>query len=788
MSTETLHLLEFDKILQKITLFAHSSATKAALLSITPLSSRPEIELRFGLVHEIRQLARNGIVLQLSDFDDISELLNLARPEGAVLNPLEMAILIPLLRIGKALRKQLSYRTDTPLLCELTAEVSGCPEILEPLELSIAQDGTLLDTASPLLYKLRERQRQLIIRVRKRLEEIVRERQIAIFLQDDFITQRNGRWVIPVRMDSKGMVPGVVHDVSNSGETAFMEPLEIIGLVNELENLTADEKAEQIRILRELTNWIREDADQLQKEFTAIFQLDFLNAITGFAELINAEIPALTGDLQINIRQGRHPLLFMMQLERGGKPVVPLDIELGSASSGNQILLITGPNTGGKTIAIKTAGLLLLMAQSGIPVPAECTSLFPVTAKLLADIGDEQSIEESLSTFSAHINNISRIIANADSQTIILLDELGTGTDPSQGAALSCGILTELQGRSSLVLATTHLIDIVAFVQRSSGMLNGAMEFDDRTLTPAYRLTIGEPGQSHAFDIARRCGLPEQVLKTAEALCGQLESEFYMLLAELREKRQQCNLQLVDISLREKALATRETALAALIAETGEQQKEARIKSLSEAKELIRSTRRELNMILDEAKQERSRNSMVKLNVIEEKNEAALAELGPQAIITAESIKAGDHLFATALGHNVTVLSVDRRNERLRVRAGNLDIEIPVTSVSSPTVNKTVVQKKRLGHFVSREEPENSDFSQLKVIGCRAEEALHLLDKFLDQAALEGIENVRIIHGIGEGILMRAVREYLANHQLVEEFRTGKDIEGGEGVTIAKLR
>lgn len=787
MTIETLRLLEFDKILQKITEFAHSPATQANLLATAPLGSRLEIERRFGLIEEIRTIGRSGITLPLAAFDDISTLLGLARPEGAVLNPLEMATLIPLLRIATALRRQFAYRSDSPLLTGLTAEVTGCPEILEPLELSIAQDGTLLDTASPLLYELRGRQRHLIARVRKRLEEIVREREIALFLQDDFITQRNGRWVIPVRMDAKGMVPGVVHDISNSGETAFMEPLEIIGLANELENLTADERAEQIRILRELTGWIREDADQLQKEFAVVAQLDFLNAITSFAELTNAAIPALTGELMLDIVQGRHPLLVLMQLEQNGKPVVPLDISLGGATQ-EQVLLITGPNTGGKTIAIKTAGLLLLMAQSGIPVPADGASTFPATAKLLADIGDEQSIEESLSTFSAHIKKISRIIAKADEQTVILLDELGTGTDPAQGAALSCGILAELQARGSLVLATTHLTDIVAFVHRTRGMLNSAMEFDSRTMAPAYRLTTGEPGQSHTFDIARRCGLSEPLLKAAEGFCGRLESEFYQLLAELREKRQQCELRLIDICLREKALASREAAVAALQAEAGEQQREARRKSLVEAKELIRSTRRELNLILDEARRDKSRSSLAKITVIEKKTEADLAELTLRPIIAAESIKAGDRLFATSLGIDVTVLSLSGRGERLRVRAGNLDIEIPVTAVTLPIGTKAAVPKKRVEHSVVREELADSDGSQLLLIGRRSEEALQLLDKFLDQAALAGTENVRIIHGKGEGILLRSIRECLASHPLVEEFRAGKDIEGGEGVTFARLK
>lgn len=786
MNTGKLHSLEFEKILDRIADFSHCEATVLAINKITPLKNRLEIEKRFGLVDEIRQLIRTGIDFPLDRFDDITAVLALAQPAGAVLSPMDLALLVPNLSIGSAIRRLLDYRSGIPLIKELAANVTGLPEIMHALQSAIAPDGELLDTASSLLFDLRQKVRQLTGRVRKRLEEIVRERETAIFLQDDFITQRNGRWVIPVRMDSKGMVPGVVHDVSNSGETAFMEPIEIIGMVNELENLHAEEKAEQIRILRDLTEWVREEADQFQAEFEVLVELDFHNALAGFAELISAETPALSDNQQIKIIQGYHPLLLLMHRERGGKAVVPLDLSLGD-ESGNRILLITGPNTGGKTISIKTAGLLTLMAGSGIPVPAAVDSVFPVAANLLADIGDEQSIEESLSTFSAHIRKISDILEFADNRAIILLDELGTGTDPTQGAALACGILSELADKGCLVLATTHLIDIVAFVQKSEGMVNGAMEFDRATLTPGYRLTTGEPGQSHTLEIARSCGFPERVLAKAGQMVGRMESDFHSLLADLRDLRCRQEAALEDISKREHLISSREKSIVTITKELEAKQRESRAQALQEAKSLVQSARREINLIIEEAKKERSRKSSARLTEYEASLESRLLETGAAVPIAEENINPGMTLFVKALGQDATVVSVDRKHSRLRVTTGGIEIETPFTGVEKAKGETSAKPRKKTAYSIPLKEDISTPPFELNLLGNRLDEALATLDKFLDQAALNDCRELRIIHGIGTGVLLKGVREHLARHPLVAEYRDGERFEGGNGATVVKL-
>ncbi|AJE04250.1 endonuclease MutS2 [Geobacter pickeringii] len=780
---ETLRTLEFDKILSAITGSAHSDATRDEIALIRPLADGEAIARRFGQVGEIRRMVQSGLALPLASFEDIAPLLAAVRPEGAVLDPTELVVLFPVLRIITAIAKQFAYRADIPLLKELAGHLTGFPDILDELEVSIDSEGEILDSASPLLHDLRQRKRSLTERIRRRLAEIVRETGVTSFLQDDFITQRGGRWVIPVRMDSKGMVPGVVHDVSNSGETAFMEPLEIIGLANELENLVAEEKAEMIRIVRTICRMIRQEAESLEEQFRTLVCLDLLNAVASFADSLNAETPGINDARFIRVNEGRHPLLALMAREREAGRVVPLELALGE---GDQVMVITGPNAGGKTISLKTTGLLHLMALAGIPVPAVSTSSFPLISDLLVDIGDEQSIEQSLSTFSAHVSNIAGILGRADERTVVLLDELGTGTEPVQGAAISCAVLADLQERGALVIATTHLTDIVGFVHKRDGMVNASMEFDRATLTPLYRLKKGEPGQSHALEIARRYGLPDRVVDFATGMLGRMETEFHELLAELKEQRRRHEEALAEAErLRRDAESQARLVRERLIAADATR-REAQEKALQEAKEIVRTARREVNAIIEEARREKSREARKKIDEAEALMEAKLQEFHPEETLSLDTISEGDTVFVKGIGHDGTVTAVDRRNGRLRVRAGAMELEVAAADVA-PRRGKAAEAKIRPGSG-RKMAPEQEPARELKLIGLRVDDALGRLEPFLNHASLEGYREVRIVHGKGTGALMRAVREYLDGHPLVLEFRPGEPFEGGEGATVVMMR
>jgi DNA mismatch repair protein MutS2 len=781
ISRETLQILEFDKILNTISGFSHSDASRQAVLDISPLSDRGDIEERFGQVKEIQGLAQAGTPLRLSHFQDISQALKRARLEGAVLEARELVDFVPVLRIISEISAQIGEANNLPGLGSLAGDLTGFPDILAAIGRSIDSEGNILDSASSTLSHLRSRIRGMEAKIRKRLEETVNDRSVTPFLQDDFITQRAGRWVIPVRMDAKGQVPGVVHDVSRSGETAFTEPLEIIGIANELENLVAEAKAEEIRILKVICKMIREEADEIEAQYKTIVYLDVLDSIARFADYLQMEVPGITGSSEIKLVRARHPLLMLSQKERGIGEVVPLDLSL---DGDHTVMVITGPNAGGKTVAIKTLGLLFLMALSGIPVPADSSSTFPQVSRLLVDIGDEQSIESSLSTFSAHISHIAEILKEADAKTVILLDELGTGTDPVEGAAISCAVLKDLRGKGALVFATTHLTDIVGFVHRTAGMVNASMEFDHDTLSPLYRLKVGEPGQSHALEIARRYGLPGHIIEFAKGVLGNVNVEFHKLLTELKEKRaaheeglNELQRQRVEVKEKEKLLNERLAEIERLKAETME-------KAYQESRDIVSEVKRQAYAVLEEVKKDKKRAAVKRVVRIQQEVEDKLREFDKEPSLSISEIREGDTVFVRFVGYDATVMRVDRSHKRVRVKAGKMEWEVPVSDIVTKR-GKVPTTKVRTEKREGREEmaPE-----ALKLIGLRVDEALSRLESFLNHASLAERKEVTIIHGMGTGILRKAVREYLTGHPLVEQFRSGELSEGGDGVTIATPR
>ena len=789
ITSETLLRLEFDKILAEISRHAHSSATLERITAIRPLDSLDEIRTLSGRVSEIRVLDRSGISLALGSFDDIRASLELLRPVGAILAPLELLNFIPVLRLYAALARQCGHREDIPLLKSIEPQLRGFPDILEPLVASIDADGSIMDSASTLLRETRRAKRGLAGRIRKKIEEIIRATGIGKFLQDDYITQRSGRWVIPVRMDSKGMVKGVVHDVSSSGETAFMEPLEIIPFVNELENLSAEEKAEEIRILRQLSAWLRDDADQIAACFETLMALDQLNSVARFAAEFDLESATIHADGELRLVDARHPLLLLMQKRGLVKSVEPLGLELGGGAPGSDsVMVITGPNAGGKTIALKTAGMLVLMALCGIPVPAGPRSTFPLIHSLLVDIGDEQSIEQSHSTFSAHAARITGILQQSGRRTLVLLDELGAGTEPLQGAAIACGVLHELQSQGCLVVATTHLSDIIGFVHQTPGMINAGMAFDDASFTPLYRLIVGEPGQSHAVEIARRFGMPERVIAFARQMLGNAGSEFAGLLTELRQKRQEFEELRNALDKRERSLEQRSAELDARADEVLQIRKEAAEKGWSDAKELISATRRRTNALLDELKHEKRNDIVERIRRAEVELTEQLKPLAAQPErLALELIKPGDSVHINSLGYDAVVLSHDSRTTKARVRAGRMELDVLVTDLSaSQDAGGRSAKKGAAAPW--KMDVAGSDRSELKLIGMRVSEALAELEPFISHAHTAGLQEVRVIHGLGTGRLRNAVREELGRHPLVEGFRSGEPHEGRDGATVVTLR
>ncbi|MBC8019343.1 MAG: endonuclease MutS2 [Verrucomicrobia bacterium] len=782
ITRETLKRLEFDKILTEIATRVHSPVTCQRLQDTLPQGAVEPIRLISGRVAEIRRLAGLGIGLRLAEFEDIRPLLEIVRPSGAFLAPLELLFFIPVLRIYSEVSRQVAPRDDIPLLLSLEPRLRSFSDILEPLAASIDGDGSIMDSASSQLKEIRRAKRSLAARIRKKIEEIVRENNIEIFLQDDFITQRSGRWVIPVRMDSKGMVKGVVHDVSSSGETAFMEPLEIIPFVNELENLSAEEKAEEIRILRQLSAWIREDAAEIGACFETLLALDVLNGYARFADHYGLEAALMNDTGELRLVEARHPLLLML-LSR----VEPLHLHLGE---GGRVMVITGPNAGGKTIALKTAGVLTLMALCGIPLPANgARSTFPLLDTLLVDIGDEQSIEQSLSTFSAHVARIAAILHQAGSRTLVLLDELGAGTEPQQGAAIACGVLRDLHERGAAVIATTHLSEIIGFVHSTEGMINAGMEYNAETYTPLYRLISGEPGHSHAIEIARRFGMPERVIGFAREMLGTAGAEFTSLLAELHRKREELAEANREVQRQQEKLRATQRELDARAAGMEQARREVREKAWSEARELISASRRRMNELLDEYKREKRSEIIDRLRRSEEE---LTEQLKPSAVEgddqpSLERVMVGDAVHVRSLGHNGVVIQVAQKQGKARVRAGSIELDVVLADLVAP-LKKSGDKVQQSARDAWKVDAAESEERELKLIGLRVDEALDLLESFLNHASLGGQREVRVIHGLGTGKLRQAVRECLARHPLVEGYRAGEPHEGRDGATVVTLR
>jgi len=787
IAKNTLELLEFDRLLEIVCVAAHSEVSKKAVLNISPLATAEDIRGRFEQIEDILKIFQAGSSLRLQTFQDISPLLSRVRPAGSVLEAQELSAFVPVLDMAHEISAQVSEMEGLKALPERTGRLTGQPELLKSIQRSIDAEGNIKDSASVALAGIRRELRRLEQGIRKKLEEMTRDQSLAVFLQDDFITKRAGRWVIPVRMDSKGQVAGVVHDISKSGETAFIEPLAIIHLSNELENLSAEEKAEELRILRSLSAGIRDRADEIAAEFCEIVYLDMLNCIARFADQLRMEVPEIGETSGIMLVRARHPLLDIAFRKMGKEnEVVPLDLQLGGNDT---VMVITGSNAGGKTISIKTVGLLVCMALSGMPVPAHSSSSFPLVSSLLVDMGDEQSIESNLSTFSAHVTNMANVLETADERAMVLMDELGTGTDPDEGSALACAVLKELQQRGSLVFATTHLMGIKGFVQRTPGMVNASMEFDKKTFTPLYRLRTGEPGQSHALEIASKYGLPQHLIMTAKEMLGGAAIELDNLMADLNEKRADYERLLAELSRREAELQISERLAEQKIAEAETRQREILAGAHRESLDIITDIKRQMRAELDAIKNKEKKEIQEKIKKVEDKQKLitetlAQYERDEGSALSINDVSIGDMVYVKSLGYDGTVAAVMAKANRVKVITGSKDVLVPLSDIR---IRQGKELTEKTGRTLQQAASDETVPSRINLVGMRVDEALSRLEPFLNHAALAGFQEVTIIHGVGAGILQRAVRGHLEGHPLVKRYRTGEPSEGGGGVTVITL-
>lgn len=676
----------------------------------------------------------------------------------------------------------------------LAAKASGIGrfrELLRELEGKLLPDGSVADTASVALGRIRrdiEHQRK---RIEASLDRFLRQHSDDDTLQEEYVTLRNDRFVVPVVASFKGKVPGVVHGSSSTGRTLFIEPMETIELNNELVKLRDDEVREVHRILAELTGKLRLQAHEIHSTMTAMGELEFVFAKADFAMAFHGTVPEFCApdERQLTLRNARHPLLIDI-LRRHGREVVPVSLELDETTN---VLLISGPNTGGKTVTMKTVGLLALMAHAGLPVPAEAAT-FPLFDQVLADIGDHQSLSESLSSFSAHMARVQEIEAAATFESLVLLDELGRATDPEEGGALGVALLDQFRMIGAMTVASTHLLAMKVFGANTQGVLNGSMGFDDATLEPTYVLRLGAPGKSAALDIAARLGLPERILERARGNLTTNERDIARFLAELHAKLE-TNEQLErDLRIRQRELEVRQAQLdrefqkrdAARVREM-EKQAEVRLARFeTEARKTIQKI-----MEAADARKFTDRASAEVARVKREFRDETTRELKPTtAAATTTRLELAENMRVRLKG----VREVARVRkliglDRLEVEAGLLRMQVDrddVTEILPPAETPSKLPKNV---SVQTAGPKwDISYRELNLLGRRAEEAVDELDKFLDNASLASVDRVRVVHGFGMGVLRRAVAEHLARHVHVERYYPAPANEGGAGATIVELK
>jgi len=792
MDAHTLERLEFEKVLDRIAGLCMLSLGAEGVRALRPTDDLARIKTRSQRIAEGVAVLAKGHDFGVERFDDPKALLDRARIEGTALRPDELQTVAAILRNARDLQKAFSQRGAAPSLTKLSFDLAPNPDLLKEIDRCIEPDGTVADDASAELKRLRRELAALQDRIRRRLEALIQNADAQPFLTGDYVTQRNGRNVVPVLATQSGQVPGIVHDRSDTGHTVFVEPTFVVEMGNDLRGLAADEEREVQRILRELTDGVRAHLEPLRLTVRTLVRFDLLRGCARYAAARQMTRPVFSADGVLAIVGGRHPILEAA-LALGDATVVPLDFTLGGPV---RTIAITGANAGGKTVALKTIGLLCLMAQTGLLVPAEKGSTFVPLRQVLVDIGDEQSIEANLSTFSGHIQHIREVLEAADDATLVLLDEIGAGTDPVEGGALACAIISALHGRGAMTVVTTHLGQVKGFVHEQDGMENAAVQFDPDTLSPTYELIVGRPGASHALQIAHRYGLPQEVLASAEELIDSDAIEMEGLLARLTASLKKAEAD-AHKARRERADAEKARKdLAGQLADLKKERKESLRRAVEEAQGLVENTRREMQRALDEARRAGADAAATKhlRREVEDKRDRfkkKSRELAPERRppLAIEKVQVGDVVYVETMQRHARVSRIDLKRRKVTLDAGGLAIEADAEAIrkADADAGKVEAAPQHEGRTVV-ERSAAAVAPELNLRGMRVDEAVRALDQYLNEACVADLGSVRIIHGHGTGALREMVQRELKGHPLAESFRYGEWGEGGRGVTIAVLK
>lgn len=670
---------------------------------------------------------------------------------------------------------------------------SLCPnrELERRITSAIIAEDEIDDEASEELSHIRRKMRSLELKAREHLDKMIRSPSYQKYLQDPVVTMRDGRFVVPVKAECKGNVQGLVHDTSGSGATLFIEPISVVEANNEIRVLQGKEQQEIDRILAELSALCGESGGEIFENFAVSVELNLYFAKANLAAKMRATAPHVTDSGQIWLRKARHPLIHPDK-------VVPIDIELGESFTS---LVITGPNTGGKTVTLKTLGLLSLMVMCGLLIPVADNSTISVFDQVLVDIGDEQSIEQSLSTFSAHMTNIVSIISQADEKSLVLLDELGSGTDPVEGAAIAESILERLRQTGCRVAATTHYAELKIYALQTEGVENACCEFDVKTLQPTYRLLIGVPGRSNAFAISRRLGLPDDILGKAETLISNENKRFEDVVESLESARQAFEKKTEEVAFLNRSVSEQKKELEAQRKQM-ERRREAELEDAREkARRIVESVKAESQHLIDELETLRRQKDQAefakKVTAAKSRQKNAVSKLYDQANPVSQRentvyqlprpLKSGDTVLIFDIDKKGTVLSSVDGSGNVMVQAGIMKVRVPIGNLRLIENEKKVQYKGKTTRNVTSR-AERTVTTEIDLRGKMVEEALMDLDAFIDHAVLSGVNIINIIHGKGTGALRKAVQQHLKTHQSIRSYRLGVYGEGEDGVTIAEIK
>jgi DNA mismatch repair protein MutS2 len=803
MSRTAQDVLEFDKLRELLRLRTTCAPGQSAVKALEPGTNRAALESAFALIGEAREWLRTGRELGFGALADPQGWLERIEGAGAVLEPAEFRDATSLLETAGWLRQQFRKEaTKFPLLAERGASLGDFWDVHAAIRRCVLPNGEISDDASSALRRIRTSITQTRDSIQKTLKQILRARNAEP--GEDYVTLRNERFVIPVRAEQRRSVQGVVHGASGTGQTIFMEPFETVEPNNQLVQLGADEAAEIVRILRELTEKLQGIREPLLAAVETIAELDSAFARARFAQEFDAAIPEFSESSELRLVEARHPVLED-KLRKENRAIVPMSLSLGGDE---RVLVISGPNTGGKTVALKTTGMAALAAQSGIPVAAQ-RAVLPLFDRVLVDIGDEQSIAADLSTFSAHMLNLKSMLEAATPQSLVLVDEMGTGTAPEEGAALAVALLDDFRAKNCIVLATTHHDRLKTYASTTPGVVNAAVEFDDVNLRPTYRLMVGVPGGSSGIAIAQRLGIANGIIERARSLLTPESREAADLIAYLHRSRDELDRMQKQMAAERRALEEERKKLRTEW--VGRQQK--RIQELEEQfAEMQKRLDENVARVVEAVKERELRGQMeksarrkmqdVRSEAQEELNVAVVqtisgsqADLGVSAAslqaVTAERLQPGVRVRVRGFSKPVVFRRLD--GSSAEIEAGPLRMKVALDEITGvegeATASKSAAPASKLQSVtVTSQRGEGTFTAEINVIGMTVEEATGRLDKFLDDAALANKSQVRIIHGHGTGALRKGIGTFLASHPLVEKHSFETEERGGKAITVVELQ